>query len=188
MEVHPHSHKGHDKKSWKNYVSEFLMLFLAVFAGFIAENLRENYVDKEKAQQYITSMINDLQKDTMQIQQVIHANRKKIKDLDSLLFYLKETVSDSMVKNVYRNSNNVGGSILFESETGTITQLKNAGGLRLIKDTAAVNRITEYDQINELSKKQGGAYYQSTMEILNMWKTSWIFLFRRKKPQTLLST
>ena len=37
MEVHHHAHHGHEKKTWKNYFWEFLMLFLAVFCGFLAE-------------------------------------------------------------------------------------------------------------------------------------------------------
>ena len=38
MEVHHHSHKP---KNWKEYITEFIMLFTAVTLGFFAENLRE---------------------------------------------------------------------------------------------------------------------------------------------------
>jgi hypothetical protein len=40
MEVHHHAHDPaapHHKKNWKSYFWEFLMLFLAVFCGFLAE-------------------------------------------------------------------------------------------------------------------------------------------------------
>ena len=40
MEVHHHAHdpaEPHHKKNWKSYFWEFLMLFLAVFCGFLAE-------------------------------------------------------------------------------------------------------------------------------------------------------
>ncbi len=40
MGVHHHPHVHHSKK-WKNYLYEFLMLFLAVTAGFFVENLRK---------------------------------------------------------------------------------------------------------------------------------------------------
>ena len=36
MEVHHHGHV-HEKKKWKEYLFQFLMLFLAVFCGFLAE-------------------------------------------------------------------------------------------------------------------------------------------------------
>lgn len=168
MEVAHHPHVHESSKNWKSYFGEFLMLFLAVFGGFIAENLRENYVEKEKAHQYINSMISDLQKDTLQLEQINHVNKKIIKAIDSLLFYLREPVSDAVIKKLYVYGSAVGVSMLFENESGTITQLKNAGGLRLIKDTASVNRISSYDQYNEVIKKQGDAYYRSTLELLNI--------------------
>jgi len=37
MEVHHHTHAGHHQKKWSDYFWEFLMLFLAVFCGFLAE-------------------------------------------------------------------------------------------------------------------------------------------------------
>jgi hypothetical protein len=47
MEVHHHSQipapETHAQGSkWTHYFWEFLMLFLAVFCGFLAENIREH--------------------------------------------------------------------------------------------------------------------------------------------------
>jgi len=39
MEVHKHPHNVTHKKKWGEYFLEFLMLFLAVFLGFVAENM-----------------------------------------------------------------------------------------------------------------------------------------------------
>ena len=53
MEVHAHDlHKAHGH-GWKHYLFEFLMLFLAVFCGFLAENFREHKVEEERGIQYI---------------------------------------------------------------------------------------------------------------------------------------
>jgi len=184
MEVPHHSHPQPFSKNWKSHLGEFFMLFLAVFSGFIAENLRENYTEKEKAHQYVNSMIGDLEKDTLQLQQFIDANKKNLKGIDSLLHYLKVPVTDSVAKKIYIHSNSVGASILFVNEKGTITQLKNAGGLRLIKDTASVNCITAYDQLNEISSKQGDAYYRFTIEILNLMEDIMDFSVAAKRSAT----
>ena len=40
MEVHHHPDLHHKPKKWKEYFLEFLMIFLAVTMGFIAENIR----------------------------------------------------------------------------------------------------------------------------------------------------
>ena len=51
MEVHHHTHTP--RKKWTHYFWEFLMLFLAVFCGFLAE-----YQLEHKAM----SLINDFKK------------------------------------------------------------------------------------------------------------------------------
>ena len=45
MEVHTHTHTA--RKKGTHYLWEFLMLFLAVFAGFLAENQREHIVEHQ---------------------------------------------------------------------------------------------------------------------------------------------
>lgn len=168
MEVPHHAHGSHDKKNWKSYVSEFLMLFLAVFSGFIAENIREHYVDREKEHQYIQSMINDMAKDTVQLTLYAETNQKIIKGFDSLLLYLKKPLTDSVVKKLYVFAGYTASSSLYENANGTIAQLKNAGGFRLIRDTAASNAIAHYDLTNDALKKQADAYYRFTLDIINV--------------------
>ncbi len=47
MEVHHHGHV-HEKKKWKEYVFQFLMLFLAVFCGFLAEYQLEHVIENSR--------------------------------------------------------------------------------------------------------------------------------------------
>src|SRR5690349_13095283 len=66
MEVHHHPHAGiPGKKKWTHYIWEFLMLFLAVFCGFIAENIREHKIEHARGRQYIVSFTEDLKTDTI---------------------------------------------------------------------------------------------------------------------------
>ena len=58
MEVHHHPHV--EKKSFKEYLLEGLMIFLAVSMGFIAENIRENITKHEK-EQHLMEMLVELQ-------------------------------------------------------------------------------------------------------------------------------
>ena len=53
MEVHHHSHPGHSgsRKKWTHYFWEFLMLFLAVFCGFLAEYQLEHKIEKNRERQ-----------------------------------------------------------------------------------------------------------------------------------------
>src|SRR3954449_7195879 len=63
MEVHKHPHHVTHKKKWGEYLLEFLMLFLAVFLGFVAENIREHQVEKERELEFIKSLTIDLEDD-----------------------------------------------------------------------------------------------------------------------------
>lgn len=62
MEVHAHTHTA--RKKWYHYLWEFLMLFLAVFCGFLAENQREHLAERHREKEYIVSMIEDLKNDS----------------------------------------------------------------------------------------------------------------------------
>ena len=43
------------------------MLFLAVFCGFLAENQREHFVEHNREKQYMRSLIEDLETDTLEL-------------------------------------------------------------------------------------------------------------------------
>src|SRR6185436_19692501 len=82
MEVHAHTHTA--RKKWTNYFWEFLMLFLAVFCGFLAENKREHMVESHRAKELVISLLNDLQHDTAQLNMLIERREEKKLLLDSL--------------------------------------------------------------------------------------------------------
>ena len=64
MEVHHHTQ--HPKK-WKEYISEFLMLFFAVFAGFLAESYLDYRTERHKEHDYLVSLVSDLKIDSADV-------------------------------------------------------------------------------------------------------------------------
>ena len=55
MEVHHHAHDPaapHHQKNWKSYFWEFLMLFLAVFCGFLAEYQLEHKIERDREKKF----------------------------------------------------------------------------------------------------------------------------------------
>ncbi len=66
MEVHHHPHV--EKKNFKEYFLEFLMIFLAVTLGFFAENLREHFERKKNAKEYLEAFENELKQNEASIQ------------------------------------------------------------------------------------------------------------------------
>src|SRR5689334_25449573 len=98
MEVHQHPHHITHKKKWGEYVLEFLMLFLAVFLGFLAENIRESSVERHQEREYMRLMVTDLKKDTANINSMVAGNRLLIIGLDSLLHLLSGPQEDKSVQ------------------------------------------------------------------------------------------
>jgi len=144
MEIH-HSHGGHGSRKLKDYLFEFIMLFIAVSAGFFMENLREYYVERHKEKQYIESMIKDIQQDTTNIQNIISKNKIQITGIDSLLSLLEKPIKSADYENFYtlilKYLNNYSD---FRARNITMTQLKNSGGLRLIEDKSVSDSIVFY--------------------------------------------
>jgi hypothetical protein len=69
MEVHAHTHTA--RKKWTHYLWEFLMLFLAVFCGFLAEYQLEHKIEKDRERQYISSLYEDLKENDKMFSQVL---------------------------------------------------------------------------------------------------------------------
>src|SRR5580704_7746635 len=67
MEVHHHPEIHHERKKFKEYFLEFLMIFLAVTMGFFAETIREGISEHGRAKEFASSMIKDLEEDTIQL-------------------------------------------------------------------------------------------------------------------------
>lgn len=62
MEV-DHPQHPNNKKKWAEYLLEFLILFPAVFPGFLAENARENMVERKRETYLIGLLKKDLTSD-----------------------------------------------------------------------------------------------------------------------------
>ncbi len=162
MDVHHHSHT--DRKKLKHYLFEFFMLFLAVFSGFLAEYFLEHIVERHREKEFIQSMVMDLKDDTARIHKVVQFNMLQTKGLDSLVTLLNKYSSNKdSVQKAYRlyysfalNYDNV----VFTDRT--MTQLKNSGGLRLIRNQNVSDSIMNYD-----------AYVKGCSEQFEVIKRNW---------------
>lgn len=155
METHPpHLHHTSGKK-FSHYFYEFLMLFLAVLSGFFAENLREEKVEHNRENEYMKSMVEDLKLDTAQLARLKFFRIDKLNTIDSLTIFFKPYIDGSVPANIYLLTNKLFGHAgFFFQNTGTLDQLKNSGGFRLIRQRNVVESIQSYDQqIKRISQR-----------------------------------
>jgi hypothetical protein len=132
MEVHHHPHV--EKKGFKEYFFEFLMIFLAVTLGFIAENLRESQVQKDTAGKYVESFYEDLKTDTSRMKDFIDFDDAKLAALNNV-----NNCFDTVSKNFQSTSCLLelmkisAFNRVFKMTDRTLNQLSNAGGFKLLK-------------------------------------------------------
>ena len=143
MEVHHHSRHG--KKKWTEYLLEFFMLFLAVFLGFIAENIREGTIENHRAKEYAEALVNDLARDTVALNNQGNNYRIYITVVDSLLALDEQRLTQANSGKFRFYSRFTMWAVALSWNRVTIDQLKNSGGLRYFKNYSLVEKITAYD-------------------------------------------
>jgi hypothetical protein len=178
MEVHHHSHKP---KNWKEYITEFIMLFAAVTLGFFAENVREHQIIEHKTHQNLESVVLDLKKDSVLLQEriqeynnaSIYLNKLNEVFLDfqlnkiSKVEYLEKAllISDSLTfgTSFYINNSSYKNTIASGSFSNinsielkrTISNYYEVFGSKLIDNNKILDDVVEYYTINTLPKPGG---------------------------------
>ena len=144
MEVHHHSHT--ERKKWTHYFWEFLMLFLAVFCGFLAENQREHIVEKKREKEYLRSMIEDLELDSAGLSADNNRRKEAVVMYDSVITLLnkKDRTQFDQQRIYYLARMALRLSPFPKLNDRTYEQMKSSGNLRLIHETEISDKITHY--------------------------------------------
>ena len=143
MEVHHHAHTA--RKKWTHYFWEFLMLFLAVFCGFLAEYQLEHKIEKDREKQFINSLVADLQDDEKILLDMTSSEQLGIASLDTLMDLLNNpSLAKQNGDQLYYVARMGPRYIPFANNSRTFDQLKFSGGFRLIRFPEASNKIMNY--------------------------------------------
>jgi len=158
MEVHAHTHPDsyRDRKKWTHYFWEFLMLFLAVFCGFLAENQREHTIEHKRAKVYAANLYEELKKDTTRLNYLITRHKYISSKLDTFCSFSKEKKQRNITTGMlYYYASYATKVVYFSPHNATIEQLKGSGNLRIM-DNKTAHEISEYDnRIRGLEKEYG---------------------------------
>ncbi len=144
MEVHAHSHTARQK--WTHYFWEFIMLFLAVFCGFLAEYKLEHLIENQRERKFMQSFISDLERDTAFLIASFPLKEQRLQAIDSIFEFFEKNYDASEVPGtVHNHMRRALWDRHLRRNSGTIDQLKNSGGLRLIRKKNVVDSIAGYD-------------------------------------------
>jgi hypothetical protein len=172
MEVHHHPEV--EKKGPKEYFLEFLMIFLAVTMGFIAENIREHISDREKEEAFMKSLVLDVRDDFTLIHEQQNNFESKVVLLDSLITQLNGVSMPTNTNDLYYYARLATKNDVFPSNTRTFEQMKNSGAFRLIKKTAVANAILSYysflpqiKTLEEIELGEGNEYRKIAVQVFS---------------------
>jgi hypothetical protein len=144
MEVHHHPEVG--KKSFKEYLLEGLMIFIAVTMGFFAESIRETIHEHHLERDYIKSFTEDLKIDTARINTALSRDAYILRKVDTLFArMLQVNITKSDIITIYKCQRYAMNQEDVHFSDRTYTQLKSTGDSRLIRSNEVSNAIQDYE-------------------------------------------
>jgi hypothetical protein len=160
MESHAnHIHKA-PGQGWKHYFFEFLMLFLAVFAGFLAENQREHIVEHQREKKFARRLLSDLRQDSLFFEARTQLLEKRRQAHEQFLKIMTNPAgaTDSAVNRGFTR-------ILLLTQTSndfttaTYNQMKTSGSLRYIDNDNLTTSLQKYYDVllAKISRDSEGA-------------------------------
>ncbi len=121
------------------------MLFLAVFCGFLAEYQLEHVIENSREKQFMESMVEDLQKDIVTLERHFKYAERQQGGLDSLNNILNEGRLEKVdVREMYILQKKHIRFRVMRLVNRTEMQLKNSGGMRLIRNKTVADAIIQY--------------------------------------------
>jgi hypothetical protein len=167
MEVHHHPDLHHKKKPWKEYLLEGLMIFIAVMLGFIAENIREDIVNREHAHELTSQLVADLQADTARLNNVIEAQTQIREANDSLITLLKQPLATADLVQVQRLIIASHNLWTFHPAGGAIAAIKNELHLKQFAHSQLISHIADYESSIDLLHTVQDIYLQYQHNMLD---------------------
>lgn len=142
MEVHHHSHHP---KNWKEYFTEFLMLFLAVSLGFLAENIREVYIEKERSHELAQSLLSDIENDEERMKTFLKDRSEIMEGIKLIILDVKDKgIIDDDPEQYRLFARSAFYWSYFEPKTANLEQIINSGSLRYFKRKQVVEAVSVY--------------------------------------------
>jgi len=144
MEVHAHTHT--ERKKWTHYLWEFLMLFLAVFCGFLAENQREHMVEHNREEKFAKRLLSDLAEDSAFLNKRIARLQDRQNQYANFLSLMTGSPKPTSF-DIMRSFGQLLKSYKPEFITTTYNQMKASGGLRYINNDDLITALQRYYEI-----------------------------------------
>lgn len=144
-------------------VGEIVLVVIGILIALSINNWNQKQLNHNKGQDYIFSLIEDAKTDLSNLKMAIALNEKRIVNLDSLAYIcfnynLKDKYNPEFM--VWYMKSLAHPNFVTQTDR-TLSQLKNSGGMALIKDKnkidAIINYVESFDRLyNQQEWYEGG--------------------------------
>ena len=121
----------------KKYLFEFGLIFLAVFLGFFADNLREENSEKKQAYELARSFYEELKNDSVTARSKIDGRIRKERAIEYMIAFFRDSSLERSSKSLSLNflwATTVRTPVIFTPRTVILEHLKTSGSLRYFKN------------------------------------------------------
>jgi hypothetical protein len=136
--------EGKTANYMKYAIGEIFLVVIGILIALNINNWNTGKSDRKIEKEYISSLIEDLATDTLNLSQLIKSYEKKIIKIDTVLSMFPK-ITEGYNDTLHRNLPEVISFLDFIYTDRTIQQLKNTGTMRLISNKEVANAIIEYD-------------------------------------------
>ena len=169
MEVHHHSHKP---KNWKEYITEFIMLFAAVTLGFLAENVREHQVINHRIEQNKVAILKDLLADSIEIARVLKIEDACINSFNRVnnILYLAKNNKISynqLIDSIKSTPDLLAKTTTLYMNNSSFKNLQSSGLLSNLEEGALKNTLATYYEVEFKSVEAGNEFFDQVGIVFN---------------------
>lgn len=141
MEIH---HPHHPPKSFKDYINEFIVIFIALTLGFIVENQREHYIEGLREKELAQALLRDLMADSVDFNIFIKQRTLERKSINAAIEIIDKRGLVSNDTTLYYHF--INGVFVWrhpEFRNANLDQIISSGSLRYFKNDSLIQSISE---------------------------------------------
>jgi hypothetical protein len=169
MEVHHHAHKP---KNWKEYITEFVMLFAAVTLGFFAENVREHQIIEHRIEQNKIAIYKDVQADSSEIARVLRVEDSCINTfnrLNNVLYLAKNNkISQAqLIDSIKVTPNLIALSTTLYVNNSSFKNMQSSGLLSYLEEGSLKDALATYYEVDFKAVEAANDFFDQEGIIFN---------------------
>jgi hypothetical protein len=153
------------------------MIFLAVTAGFLLDNYRDERTERAEELDYMKSYLTDLKNDRDDLEINSEYGKVTIMGHDSLSNELLKIPLRGREKRLYHFLNLFNTGIGIPHHDRTITQLKYSGKFRLIRNQIVADALIDYDTKVTIAQESISGTYRTNISNNTLIDLSMLFDF-----------